>query len=419
MRILVVSQYYPPEMAAGGVRMAEMVTEWCERGHEVSVLTAVPNYPDGVVRPEYRWKVRVTEEGPCGEKVHRVGLVPASSGNLLLRAVKFLSFSVTAWLIGMRLRLEPDIVVASSPPPTVGAVGRILAYYYDTVFVLDVRDIWPDAIVDVAEVPAVVVKVLDGLVGWLYRTAERIVVVSRAFERHIVTSCKLNRSDDIVFIPNGVDLDAFKREEQDIARIREEFKLPRDDLLLMYVGTFGLSQDLSRLEPVFKALCDEPVHICLVGGGVQQEQLLEMSDRIEALTVLQRQPRRRVPDLYHAADVGLVVLKDTPVMEMVIPSKVFEIMAARRPVLLVGGGEVRRIVEENNCGIYVEPNHSYGFVEAVHRLQDRVLRSRLGSAGQRSVRKYFSRKSLSCRYLEVFKDTVPLNRMKSENCDRD
>lgn len=405
MKVLVVSQYYPPEMAAGGIRVAETVSRWTGEQREVHVLTALPNYPDGNVPEEYR-RLYVSERGDGGEHVHRVPLIPSGSDNLVLRALKFVSFMMSAVVFGLVSRVDPDVIMATSPPPTAGVAGAVLAAASGTPFVLDVRDLWPETVTEVSSVPAPVVRALDLVASWLYARADEVVVVSRAFEDRIRESRRSRNSSSPAFIPNGVDLDQFSVGEIDRRAVRAEYDLPQDGLLLTYVGTFGLCQDLQRLETAYRAFDGTDVHTCLVGGGAQHDVLANMASDIRSLTVLGRQPRSAVPRLYGASDAGLVVLRDTPVMETVIPSKVFEIMASGLPVLLVGGGEVRRLVEETGCGLYVDANDLSGFVNAAKRMGDPEFRRELGEAGRKAVERTYNRDSLSEKYLHLLEAQV-------------
>lgn len=404
MKILFVSHYFPPEVNAPANRTHEHCRRWVEDGHEVTVLTGVPNHPRGRIFPGYenRW---IQEERVDGIRVIRTWMYLTPNSGFLRRVANYLLFAATAILASPRAG-RPDVVVATSPQFFVGVAGAIIARTKRRPFVLEIRDLWPKSIVELGQLrPGPILSALEALERWLYRSAAGIVVNTRTFHDHI--TARGVRSDAIELVYNGIDPNLFK------PRPKNEALLARHDLAgrftVAYVGTLGLAHGLSLLIDVAERLAKRPeIQFVLIGDGADREKLeAEVARRgLENFHMLGLQPRDAMPDWIASIDVLLVMLRDLPVFETVIPSKIFEFLAQERPVILAARGEIRRMMDEAGGALVIDPEAPDQLVAAI---EDVIARpdeaKRRAAAGRRWVEAGFLRDDLA-RKMSAFLERV-------------
>ena len=410
MKILFLSHYFPPEVNAPAVRTFEHCREWARAGHEVHVITCVPSHPLGVPFAGYRstWYRR---EAVDGVLVHRVLTFLAPNAGVFRRTLNFLSFIPSAVWRGLRLG-RVDVVVATSPQFFCAMAGCLLAVLRRTPWVFEVRDLWPHSIRSVGAVSSsLALGLLEKLELAMYRRAARVVCVARPFiddlGRRGVDRSKL------VYLPNGVQPDAWCEGNRESTRA--ELGLGHDDVLVSYIGTIGMAHGLGTVLDAARLLRERhpTVRLLVVGDGAE---LPAIRDRVRAesldnLTLTGLVSRERVKDYLAATDISLVVLKRSPMFELVLPSKIFEAMAAARPVVLGVGGEARRVLEQSGGGVAVSPGDAAALADAVGRLAgDRVERERMGAAGRSFVTREFSRVAWAERYLTMLEALSPSRR---------
>ncbi|MBK8480830.1 MAG: glycosyltransferase family 4 protein [Proteobacteria bacterium] len=405
MKILYVSQYFPPEMGAPAARVFELSREWARLGHQVTVLTGFPNHPTGVVPPEYRgqWLRREVVQGV---QVVRAPIYAAANRGMFRRSLNYASFSLSAAAVGPWVTERPDVLVATSPQFLVAAAGLWLSTLKRVPFVFEVRDLWPQSIVEVgamrAESP--MIRVLEAVERLLYRRADRIVVVTHAFVDALVR--RGVPRDKLEVVTNGVDLELFRPQARQQARA--ELGLP-EGFLATYVGTHGMAHGLGLLLDAAKALAPTGMRFLLVGEGAEKQRLVERAaaEGIENVSFWQQQPRERVSRIVAASDLCLVLLRDLPLFRAVIPSKIFEFMGAGRPILTTVDGESRAIIEAAGAGVFSPPGDLAGLVAALRRLS--VARSDLdamGAAGRLHVEAHYSRPALAARYATLLEQVA-------------
>lgn len=385
--ILIVTQYFPPETGAAATRWEELSKRWSEAG-PVTVLTSAPDYPSGELYDGFdnRW-VRVEERD--GVRVLYTKTVTSPSGNLLRRAVKFVWFMLVATVVGLRYT-SPGHVVATSPQPLTGVAAWIVARVKGAQFVFEVRDLWPDSITAVSEFDTpVVIRGLERTVRFLYRRADLLVVVSRAFVDSIVSEGV--DEGKVSYHPNGIDPGDYDRAaecgepgatsgarpSESPASGEQPFEVGVDvpaavteSFTVSYVGTIGRAHGLSVLVPVAERL--PAVQFLLVGDGARRDALAAETAHLDNVHLVGRRPKAEVPAFLAAADAALVHLEPRPVFETVIPTKLLEAMAAGLPVLLGVRGEARRILDEADAGIAFEPGNADELAATIGKLQDDV-----------------------------------------------
>jgi glycosyltransferase involved in cell wall biosynthesis len=403
MRIAYVCHYFAPEPAAPAARVHELSRAWVRAGHRVSVVTTFPNHPLGRIPSEYRGRWWSTESLD-GIRVLRCWLYAVPNRGVRRRGLDHLSFMVSALIFGLPRLGAIDVVIASSPTLFSAFSAWLIARAKRVPFVLEVRDLWPEAIVDLGLMrPGLAVRMLERLARFLYRQAARVVVVTDAFaERLAATGVPRAK---IAVIPNGADTHLFSP-HADGRPTRQALDLD-GRFVVAYVGSHGLSHGLGA---VLDAAAEQPeVAFVLVGDGADRDRLLSERDRRHLRNVLMQPsvPKEQVPGLYAAADACLVPLRDVPLFKTFVPSKLFEVLAAGRPVIGAVRGEARDILRRSGAALLVDPERGDQLAQAVGQLRaDPVLRAELGRRGRAFAEQHYDRDALAQRYLALLEDVV-------------
>lgn len=405
MKILYVSQYFPPEMGAPAARVYELSREWVRLGHDVTVLTGFPNHPTGVIPPEYRGQL-IRREVVDGIRVVRTPIYAAANKGFFRRSCNYFSYGTSASIIGPFLTDKPDVLIATSPQFLTAIAGLWLSTLKRVPFVFEVRDLWPRSIVEVGAMKAgsPAIRALEVLERTLYRRADHIVPVTESFVDEIAAHGASR--EKISVIPNGVDLELFRPRCRTTAR--RGLELP-EGFLVTYVGTHGMAHGLDLALDAAIRMKEENVHFLLVGEGAKKAELKARAaaENITNVTFLDQQPRDRVAQIYSASDLCLVLLRDLPLFRTVIPSKIFEFMGAGRPILTTVDGESRGILERSGAGLFSPPEDLDALVSSIRELAgDHERLSRMGAAGREFVEQNYSRPALARRYADVLEDVV-------------
>ena len=411
MKILYVSQYFPPEMGAPAARVSELSRHWVREGHDVSVLTGFPNHPDGVIRPEYRRRFRrlICREILDGIKVVRTWLLPFPNRESYERILNYSSFCVSAGIAGSFLE-RPDVVIATSPQLLVGLSGFWIAKLKGVPFVLEIRDLWPESLtaVGVGNPNSLLHRTLRKIAGFLYRQADHVVVVTPAFREYLIKNWRVP-GEKISIVQNGVETKLFS--PGDNGPLRSSLKA-EEKFVVSYIGTLGLAHGLQTVIAAAENLQNaEPnVLFLLVGEGADRERILKLAESKNLTNVrfVPQQPREKIPAYIAASDACLVLLKKSDVFKTVIPTKMLEFMSCGRPVVLGVNGQAREILEQCGGGIYVEPENPVALCEAIRNLQQQdFLRNSMGRNGREYIVQNLSRESTAADYLEVLHRLLP------------
>ena len=404
MRILFVSAYFPPEVGAPANRVHELARRWARQGHRVSVLTGFPNHPTGVVPADYRagYARLVMRETPDGIGVTRCWLYTSPNRKPWERILNYGSFGLSAALVGPWLE-RPDIVVATSPHLLVGVAGWWLSRLFRAPFCLELRDLWPESLVasGVASPRSGLIRSLRRLAGFLYRRADLIVTVTEPMAQALRTGWNVPDSR-LAVIEHGVDGNRFRPMET-----------VDEQPVVSYIGTVGLAHGLTTLlEAAERLQTKEPSLLFLiVGEGADKERLLALASErsLENVRFLPQQPRQEIPALINRSAVCAALLKpdETETFQGVLPTKVLEYLACGKPVVLAARGHARRILEEAQGGLAVEPGDAEGLASAILTLvRDPDLRRRCGDLGRRYVVERFDLDRQADLYLDLLNRTV-------------
>jgi colanic acid biosynthesis glycosyl transferase WcaI len=415
VKILYVSQYFPPEMGAPAGRAADLSRLWVEDGHEVTVLTGFPNHPTGVIPPEYRSKFRrlVTRENVEGVNLVRTWLLPFPNRKAYERMLNYSSFFFSSASTGLSLP-QPDVVIASSPQLLVGLAGWWLAHCKRVPFVFEVRDLWPESLtaVGMGNANSVLHRTLAKIAGFLYRNSNRVVVVTRAFKDYLIDRWRVP-AEKICVVEHGVRTDLFSPHSRS-SDLRREFG-GEGKFVVSYIGTMGMAHGLETVVETAAQLqtLTPEVLLLMVGEGAEKHSIMNLarSRRLNNLHFVDQQSREKVPAYICASDACLVLLKKAELFKAVLPTKLLEFMSCARPVILGVDGHARRIMQAANAGVFVEPGSSAELTNAIlHLAANPEWCESLGRNGRGYVLQHFSHRRTARTYLELLESLLEEDR---------
>jgi len=375
LRVLVFTQHFSPEITAGRFRIEALVKGLVTRGHAVEVLCPVPNHPGGMIQPEFRGRIRA-RRSHHGAAVTYLWVAVRPKKTLMTRLAYYASYAGMASVAGS-LRRRPDVVLASSPPLTVGLAGAFVARRHRIPWILDVRDLWPDSAVALGELTHPrAIKLLERIETSLYSWADAIVTVNDAFRRHISNRAPTDQRIEV--IPNGTTrewLDAGTTEPD-----RDELGLPRGAFIWAYAGNIGLAHGLEVAVQAAELL-GEGFLLLIIGDGPKRDSVecraAEVAPRRVELRPLL--PAAEAARHLRAADALLVSERQ----ERTVASKLYDYSAVGRPIVAACRGELQRVVDQAAVGLTVSHGDAGALADAVRALRDDpVVRERMGRRGR-------------------------------------
>ena len=413
MRILILSQWNPPEPASIPHAMARSLIQ---RGHQVLSITGFPNYPSGKIYPGYRQRLWRREEIE-GVPVLRLPLYPDHSRSGVRRALNFLSFAASASLLGPILSGPADVMWVYHPPLTIGIPAWWIGLLRRVPFVYDIKDMWPETLVATDMMRSrTALAMLSRLARFVYARAAAITVVSPGFNRNLIG--KGVPADKIYVIPNWADEHVYRPVPPDQA-LADKYGF-NGRFNVVFAGYMGFAQGLDTVIAAAQQLSDLPeVQFTLIGDGVDEARLQQMviKKQVGNVRFLGRQPAERMPHFFALADVLLVHLKRDPLFEITIPSKTLAYMACERPILMAVAGDAADVVRDTGAGLTCPPQDAKALATAVRTLYTMSVaeRERMGKAGREAFLNHYTRRVLMDRYEALFENIVRAKR--SEHTD--
>jgi glycosyltransferase involved in cell wall biosynthesis len=397
MKLAILSQYYPPEIGAPQARLSALAEGFVRRGHEVTVLAAMPNYPTGRVQEGYGGLL--AREARGGVSVIRSCIYPTQRTDLVRRLACYLSFTASAAVAGAALLGRHDYLFVESPPLFLGLTGLLLSRLKSSRMVFNVSDLWPESAVRLG-------VVRDGSVGHRISARLEAACYRRAWlvtgqTRAIVADIARRFPDcDTYHLPNGVNCDAFSPGRA--SEPARDFLGPGGRCTVLYAGLHGLAQGLEQIVDAAETLgASAPIDFVFVGDGPARESLIARAAGLAHIRFEGPRPHHEIPALLASADVIVVSLH--PSLADAVPSKLYEALASGRPVVLIAGGDAATIVASREAGLVVAPADRNGLVEAFRRLADDPgLRRRLGEHGRVAAVELFDRD----RIVDAFADLL-------------
>jgi len=399
VRVLILTQYYPPEPIP---KPHELARGLAERGHEVVVITGFPNYPSGKLYSGTRlrpWKWETLD----GIRVLRLPLFPDHSPSAVRRVLNYGSFAVTAALLGSALSGAVDAMYAEHPPLTIGAAAWILGRVRRVPFLYGINDLWPESIEATRMVRSRrLLDYIGRLERFVYRRAAAIAVISPGVKENLVG--KGVPPDKIHVIPHWADETLYRPLPPDPVLAQDLGMTGRFNVV--FAGQLGLAQGLAVVLDAAEELSDlAEVQFVLVGDGTDASRLRHEAGQrgLRNVRFLGRQPSERMPSIFAISDVLLVTLRDHPLFRITIPSKTIAYMACGRPMLMAVEGDAADLIQAAGAGVTCRAGDAKDLAEAVRRLRGmpRTALEDMGRAGRAAFLASYSRRILLDRYESI------------------
>ena len=402
MKIVYVVPHFAPDVAPTGALATRLAMEWADRGHTVDVITSLPWYREHRIEEGYEGRVVRHEDTPWG-RITRLHPFPTpDKTNIVKRALSFGGFSTLAAAVGSRGG-RADVVVAMSPPLTLGVTGWAIARARRARYVFNVQDIFPDIAVELGALDnSWVIRTARALERWCYRQADAVTVLSDDLAANVRS--KTADSDSVHVIPNFVDTLAITPQDRENS-YRDEFGLS-GKTVVMYAGNVGLSQSLDIVVEAAGALSyEEDLLFVINGHGAKRAELQHRARDLRNVVFVDMQPPERLAELLSAADVHLVPLR-AGLASSSFPSKIYSILAAGRPLIasVDGGSEIAQVVERAGAGITTPPDDAEALTKALRQMLDSPSdANEMGSRGRAFVERYVSPGAVAEAYEDLFR----------------
>lgn len=401
MHILLIHQAFAALDEAGGTRHIELARALVQRGHRVTIISSPVSYLTGKTRSNrVRWVEK--EQPEEGITILRTYTYPALHRSFVHRVLSFLSFMASSFFVGLGVP-NVSLVWGTSPPIFQGVTAWLLARLKGKPFLFEVRDLWPAFAIGVGVLRnPLLIRLSLWLERFLYRHADRVMVNSPGFIDH-VTARGAHR---VELVPNGADPAMFAPQSRG-EQFRREYAL-NEHFVVMYAGAHGLSNDLGVVLDAAEQLRDRPeIALALVGDGKEKSSLQAQAAarNLENVHFIPPVPKSRMAEVLAASDACIAILKPLELYKTTYPNKVFDYMAAGRPVILAIDGVIRQVVEKAGAGVAVPPGDAHALAQAIRELAGDRQRSRaLGQAGLRCIEDKFNRAALADRLVLLLED---------------
>lgn len=404
MRILILTQYYPPETGAPQNRLSDFAKRMARSEHTITVLTALPNYPKGEVFEGYRGRFMMREKIE-GVSVIRTWIYAIKNKGFVYRLLNYFSFVLSSLALGIWKVGPQDVVFVESPPLFLGIAGFLISRLKGSKLVFNVSDLWPESAVAMGILQN---KNLIALSRWLeeflYRHSHLITGQTQGIVENIRSRCP---EKPVALITNGVDVDAFLPASQTSqpGKIRREFGF-EGKFVVGYAGLHGLAQGLETvIQAAYILAKHKDIVFTFFGDGTEKEKLMRLASQAQLANVHfhQTQPTACMPEIITSFDTAIIPLRRLDLFKGALPSKMFEAMAAAVPIIASIDGEARALVEEARAGICVEPENPETMADAILQLyQDSDYRKSLGKNGRKYVMEHYDRRQIAHQVERLF-----------------
>ena len=404
MRVVILTQWYPPEPA---VLMKELAESLCARGHAVTVVTGFPNYPSGTIYDGYRVRPWQRERHDAVEVV-RVALYPEHSRSGVKRALNYASFAASASVLAPWLVERPNVLFVYHPPLTVGVPGAWLSALWRAPMVYQIQDMWPETLVATGMLSSpTMLRGVARMARWVYARAAAICVISEGFRANLIA--KGVPASKVHVISNWVDPAVYRPLPPDQALAARLGISRRFNVL--FAGNVGEAQELGVVIEAAQLLSDQPdAQFVIVGDGVALPRLRQEAERrgVTNVRFLGRLAPDAMPSVYALADVLLLHLKDDPLFRITIPHKIFTYLASGKPILAAVAGDAAEVVCRSQAGVVCPPEDPAALADAVRRLRalSDAERNRMGSNGRVAVARDFGRETLVPRFEAILESVA-------------
>jgi glycosyltransferase involved in cell wall biosynthesis len=400
MHILLIHQAFAALDEPGGTRHHELARFLAQRGHQVTVIASPVSYLTGTALSAKGAAPKAAET--LGVTILRAYTYEALHKSFAHRVLSFVSFMLSSFFLGLGVR-NVDVVWGTSPPIFQGLTAWALARLKRARFLFEVRDLWPDfaVAVGVLKSPALI-RLAYWLEHFLYRHADQVVVNSPGYVEHV----RQGGARAVELIPNGADPAMFDPLDSGLA-FRRAHQL-QDQFVALYAGAHGMSNDLDVVLDAAKLLeAEGHIRIVLLGDGKEKANLQARAAelRLDNVLFLPSVSKIKMGAVLAGADACIAILKPIEAYKTTYPNKVFDYMAAGRPVVLAIQGVIQQVVEQADCGVFPQPGNAQDMANAIAYLaadHDRAVK--LGINGRRYLEEHFSREVLATRLETVLRE---------------
>ncbi len=398
MKLLILTQYFPPEIGAPQNRLYELALRLQKKGVEVSVLTAMPNYPQMKIHQNYKGKCYCKET--LNElKIHRAWIYVSQSKSIISRLLNYFSFVITAFFIGAFKLKKQDILMVESPPLFLGITAYLLAKLKGAKLLFNVSDLWPESAEKLGIITnKTLLSMATKLEEFCYRKASLISGQTQGIVNNISERFPNKK---VYWLKNGVDInfyDVNKNVEKNVWR--QENNYSKEDFILFYGGIIGHAQGLEVILNAAKKLEEyKNIKFILLGNGPEKENLLKLKDNLNLtnLKFFDAVPKSQMQRIITDTNASIIPLKRLDLFKGAIPSKIFENLALKKPIILGVEGEAEELfIKQGKCGVSFIPEDSEDLAKQILKLyNDRNLVVELGENGLKYVSENFNRDKIA------------------------
>lgn len=406
MHILLIHQFYLPDGAAGGSRWNETSRLWAAEGHQITVIAGMVDYSTGQKFAHCQGHFVVEEQPASGIRVVRTHVSTLYNRDWWGRLWAYFTFLASGLWAGLfRANERYDIVIVTSPPLLIGLLGWGLARLRRVPLVLEIRDLWPDAPMQLGILTnPLLVRLACWLEAWLYRHAQHIVVLTQGYKDVLIRQKNVD-TERLTVIPNAADFDMTDLVARSFDRnaFRQQHQM-NNGFWIVYAGAHGLVNRLMTVLDAAEKLANTPAQFLLIGDGAQKQALVAAATRrgLTNIRFLDKRPKREILPFLLAADAGLTTAPQLPIFHNVLTNKLFDYFSCRLPVLTMIDGESRRLIESAEAGLYVEPENVDALIRAIqYYLNYPEVPHQQGKNGYQYAQRHFDRRTLAQQYLTL------------------
>ena len=392
MKILILTQYFPPEVGAPQNRLYELAIRLQKKGADITVLTAMPNYPQMEIHPQYK-NLKYFYEEKEGLKIHRSSIYVSKNRSILSRLRNYFSFVISSYRTGKNKLGDFDFILCESPPLFLGITAVWLSRRKKAKLIFNVSDLWPESAEKLGIVKnKFLLAISYRLESWIYRNASVITGQTQGIVKSIATRFP---GKEPYWLPNGADPEYYNASAA-LSNWRNENGFSPEDFILLYAGIIGHAQGL---EVILKAaenlLTNTRIKFVLLGNGPEKENLVDLKKKSNLANIFffDTVAKDKMPSILHSINTSIIPLKKLELFKGAIPSKIFESLAMKKPILLGVDGEAKELfIKDGKCGLFFEPENANDLSSNILQLfNDRVMLNLLGENGRKYVSEKFNR----------------------------
>ena len=407
MKIFYISQYFYPEVCAPSNRALANVKYLVDKGHEVTVLTEMPNHPRGVIFDGYKHKLFLKERND-NFLINRVWVFTSKKKNFITRMLFYISFMVFGIFHTLVNWKKYDVVYTSSPPLFVAGIAITLKRFFpNTKFIFEVRDLWPDSAIDLGELNnKFAIKLSMKMEKKIYSISDKIIVISNYIKNKIID--KGIAEEKIAVIHNGTDEEFITKTKKVPQDLLGKYRT-KNNFIVIYAGNIGIAQNLNIVINSAEMLQNKNVLFLFVGDGPYKSQLEQLVVRKELKNIIfvGEIDREKIHEYLCLADCGIVILKRIPLFKGALPSKIFDYMACDLPILLGVEGEAKTLVEDSRIGLGFESDNSEDLTKKIIHLKNHPIELySMASKGNNYVYNNFNRTKQASKIEDILKELL-------------